>query len=83
MLTNHLKMPDLREVWLSFVILEFLTVLCTWDIGKTAEEAIRVLMTNHPLNSYQVLAYPLRVLEMAEVGKSFTLWRLFPWLDEN
>ena len=55
------------------VVLEFLVILCAWDMGKTTEEVIRVLMTNHPLNSRQVLAYPLRILETAEVGMAFTL----------
>ena len=60
-------------------VLELPIVLYTWDIREAMEEAI----WDHPPSSHQVLTYPLNILEMVEVGMAFTLWRLFPWLDEK
>ena len=54
-------------------VLELITIPCTWNIGETAEEAIRFLKTNHPPNSRQVLAYSLRILKAMKVGIAFTL----------
>jgi len=52
-------------------------------MGETTEEAIRFFKVNHPPNNRQVLAYPLIILKAVKVGITFTLWRLFPRLDEN